>query len=88
MFSGVAGAALLKIIAPIIEVFFNAIGRSFNDWATAKRAEQAQHDLGTAEANLGTAKNTIAVQEAELQAQKDAPLTVDDAVGRLLDGSA
>ena len=80
--------ALLTVLAPILEAFFNAFGRSLNDWLASKRAEQAQHDLGAAEANLGTAKNTIAVQEAEMQAQKDAPQTVDDAVGRLLDGSA
>jgi hypothetical protein len=88
MFSGVAGAALLKVFAPIFEALFNSVGRSFNDWMASKRAEKNAHDLGAAEANLGTARATIDAQQAELQAQADAPTTVDEALKRLEDGSA
>ena len=81
-------AALLTVIAPILEAFFNAFGRSFNDWLASKRAEQAQHDLGAAEANLGTARGTIDAQQAELEAQANAPRTIDEAVARLEAGEA
>ena len=88
MFSGVAGAALLKIFAPILEALFNSIGRSFNDWMASKRAEQSQHELGAAEANLGTANATIDAQQAQLEAQANAPTTVDEVIARLEGGSA
>jgi hypothetical protein len=81
-------AALLTVIAPILEAFFNAFGRSFNDWLASKRAEQTQHELGAAEANLGTANATIEAQQAELEAQANAPKTVDEAVNRLEAGEA
>lgn len=45
MFSGLAGAALLKIL----EALFNAAGIGLNDWLARKRAENAQRDLGRAE---------------------------------------
>jgi hypothetical protein len=54
----------------------------------SKRAEKNAHDLGAAEANLGTARATIDAQQAELQAQADAPTTADEALKRLEDGSA
>lgn len=49
LFAGLSGAALLKILAPIIEAFFNGMGRSFNDWLAQQRAEQANRDLGAAQ---------------------------------------
>ncbi|WP_022722859.1 hypothetical protein [Rhodopseudomonas sp. B29] len=49
LFAGAAGAALLKVLAPIIEALLNGIGRSFNDWLAQKRAEQAQRELGAAQ---------------------------------------
>ncbi|WP_441280494.1 hypothetical protein [Tardiphaga sp. 862_B3_N1_1] len=45
MFSGLAGAALLKVL----EALFNAFGTGFNDWLSRKRAEQTQRELGAAE---------------------------------------
>lgn len=49
MLEGIAGAALLKVFAPLLEAIFNAFGKSFNDWLAGKRAEQAQRDLGASQ---------------------------------------
>ncbi|QUS39570.1 hypothetical protein RPMA_12525 [Tardiphaga alba] len=45
MFTGLAGAALLKVL----EALFNAFGAGFNDWLARKRAENNLYDLGRAE---------------------------------------
>jgi len=45
MFTGLAGAALLKVL----EALFNALGAGFNDWLDRKRAENNLHDLGVSE---------------------------------------
>jgi hypothetical protein len=45
-------------------------------------------DLATAQAQVGQANATIAAQQAELQAQADAPSAADEAIKRLKDGSA
>jgi len=52
------------------------------------QANKAQQDLATAQAQLGQATTTIAAQQAELQAQADAPKDADDAIKRLEEGSA
>lgn len=49
LFAGAAGAAMLKVFAPLLEAVLNGIGRSLNDWLAAKRAEQAQRELGAAQ---------------------------------------
>lgn len=45
MFTGLAGAALLKLL----EALLSAFGTGFNDWLARKRAENNLHDLGVAE---------------------------------------
>lgn len=54
MFSGLAGAALLKVL----EALFNAFGAGFNDWLARKRAENNLHDLGVAETTSTINKET------------------------------
>ncbi len=88
MFSGLAGGALLKVLAPFIEMFLNSIGRSFNDWATAKRAEQTAQDLGRVSAERDQEAAGREALERELEAAQNAPQTTDDAIRRLEEGSA
>ena len=57
---------------------------AFNSW----QADKALRELGRAEAELDQANKTIEAQEAELEAQANAPRTEDDAIRRLEDGSA
>jgi hypothetical protein len=76
------------ILAAILEAFFNAFGRSLNDFFSGKRADQNAQDLGHARAEVEQGNATIAAQQAELQAQADAPATADDAIRRLEEGSA
>lgn len=64
IFAGLSGAALLKILAPIIEAIFNGIGRSFNDWLAQQRAEQANRDLGAAKTAAQTNAATVETQDA------------------------
>jgi hypothetical protein len=54
MFTGLAGAALLKVL----EALFNAFGTGFNDWLARKRAENNLHDLGVAETTSTINKET------------------------------
>jgi arginine exporter protein ArgO len=89
MFSaGTAAAAWLTVLQPVLEALFNALGASFAGWLASKRAEETQQDLGAAQARNEQAQATIAAQQSELQAQADAPQSVDDAIKRLEDGSA
>lgn len=86
--TGVAGAALLKVLGPLLEVLLSAFGKSMNDYLADKRAEQAQRDLGrvTAERDQEAAGREAA--ERELEAARNSPQTVDDAIARLEEGSA
>lgn len=86
--TGVAGAALLKVFAPLLEALFNAFGKSFNDYLSQKRAEQTQKDLGRVTAERDQAVHAQATTQAELEAAVNAPKTVDDAIKRLEEGSA
>jgi hypothetical protein len=52
------------------------------------QANEANQDLATATTQLGQANATIDAQQAELQAQADAPKTSADAIQRLKEGSA
>lgn len=81
-------AALLTLLKPVLEAFFNAFGRSVNDWISANQANQNAKDLGSAEAKIEQQNSTIEAQQAELQAQADAPKSVDDAIKRFEEGSA
>ena len=81
-------AALAAFLKPIAEAFFSAFGTALNNYLAAQRADQNAKDLGAAEAKLDTANSTIAAQQAELQAQADAPKGVSDALKRLEEGSA
>lgn len=81
-------AALLTLLKPVLEAFFNAFGRSVNDRISANQANQNARDLGSAEARIEQQNATIDAQQAELQAQADAPTSVDDAIKRLEESSA
>lgn len=83
-----AWRALLAAFAPVLEVLLRQLGATFNANQAAKRAEQTAQDLGEAKAKLDTANATIDAQQRELEAQANAPQTVDDALKRLEEGSA
>ena len=78
----------LGFFQPLLEAFFNAFGRSLNDYLAGQRSDQNAKDLGAAEAKNQQQEATIEAQQAELDAQANAPKTVDDAVKRLEEGSA
>jgi arginine exporter protein ArgO len=86
--AGTAAAAWLTVLQPVLEALFNALGTSFTGWLASKRAEQTLQDLGAAQARNEQSQATIAAQDAELQAEVDAPQSVDDAIKRLEEGSA
>lgn len=88
MFTAGALGSWLAIFQPVLQAFFNAFGRTVNDWLSARQADQNAKDVGAAQAQVGQANATIAAQQAELQAQENAPASVDDAVKRLEEGSA
>lgn len=52
------------------------------------RGEKALRELGRVQAEAEQGRATIAAQEAELQAQADAPRSADEAIRRLEEGSA
>ena len=76
------------LIEAALKAFFAAFGSSLNDFLGRKRAEQNSRDLGRAEAQVEHGKAAIEAQQRELEAQANAPRTVDDAIARLEDGSA
>lgn len=80
--------SILAIFKPVISAFFDSFGRSVNDFTDRKRAEQNAKDLGSAEAKIEVQNTTIDAQQAELQAQADAPKSTEDAIRRLEEGSA
>ncbi|UFS77235.1 hypothetical protein LPB73_07615 [Tardiphaga sp. 37S4] len=84
MFSGLAGAALLKVL----EALFNAFGTSLNTWLEKQRNEQALKDLGRVTAERDQQTEAREATERELEAAQNAPQTVDDAIARLEEGSA
>lgn len=88
MFSAGTLATLLTILRPLLEPLLNALGRTLNDYVAGARADKNAQELGRTQAQLDTATNTIDAQQAELQAQANAPKYVDDAIKRLEDGSA
>ncbi len=88
MLAWLAKHGLLAVVAPILEVFLKSLGATFNANQAAKRAERTSQDLGAARAHVEQGNATIAAQQAELQAQADAPRSADDAIRRLEEGSA
>ncbi|MGY3690182.1 hypothetical protein [Bradyrhizobium erythrophlei] len=88
MFSGATLAAVLTALQPLLEAFFNAFGSSLNDYLARQRADQNAKDLGAAQATVQQQNATIDAQQAELEAQANAPKSVDDAIKRLEEGSA
>lgn len=88
MLAWLAKSGLLAVVAPMLEVFLKSLGSTFNESQRAKRAEQTSRNLGRAEAQVDQGKDTIAAQQSELEAQANAPRTVDDAIARLEEGSA
>lgn len=85
---GGALATILTILQPLIEPLLNALGRTLNDYVAGARADKNAQELGSTQARLDAAKNTIDVQDAELKAQSNAPQSTADAIKRLQDGSA
>ena len=77
-----------EILTAILEALFNAFGKSLNDFFDRQRAARNAEALGRAGAQLDQAGATIAAQQAELEAQANAPRTVDEALKRLEEGSA
>jgi hypothetical protein len=59
---GAAAAAWLSVLQPILVALFSAAGKSFEGWLAAKRAEQAQRDLGAAKTT-----NTINQESADAE---------------------
>lgn len=88
MLAWLAKSGLLAVVAPILEVFLKSLGATINANHAAKRAEQTAQDLGTARAHVEQGNATIAAQRAELEAQANAPRSVDEAIARLEEGSA
>lgn len=86
LFAGAAGAALLKVFAPLLEAVLNGIGRSLNDWLAAKRAEQAQRELGATQIS-----STINKESADADRRANAVLVnrpdLDDALDRWSHGA-
>lgn len=81
-------ATILAILAPLLKPMLEAFGATLNAGARDRRAEQNARDLGRAEAQLDQSAGTIAAQQAELDALRNAPSTIDDAIARLEEGSA
>lgn len=88
MFSATTLATILTILRPLLEPLLNAMGRTLNDYIAGARADKNAQELGEKKAQLDTAKNTIDAQQAELQAQADAPKDAAEAIKRLEEGSA
>lgn len=65
-----------------------ALAKLLLDAWQSYRDDQALKDLGRAQAESEQGRGTIAAQQAELQAQADAPRSVNDAIRRLEEGSA
>jgi hypothetical protein len=72
------GAALL----------LGALGKWLLDAFNGHKQRQALEDLGRAEAQRDQERERAAATQRELEAQKNAPRTADDAIARLEDGSA
>lgn len=88
MFTATGIASWLTIFQPLLTAVFNAFGRSLNDYFAQQRANQDAKDLGSAETKIEQQNVTIDAQQAEIEAQANAPQTISDAVKRLTEGSA
>jgi hypothetical protein len=79
---------LLAILAPLLKPLLEALGATLNANLAAKRGEAAQRELGRSQAHNEVLRGTVAAQQAELEAQANAPAGVDETLKRLEDGSA
>jgi hypothetical protein len=61
---------------------------ALGNYLAQRQADQNAKDLGAAQAENQRAQATIEAQQSELQAQADAPQSVDEAIKRLEEGSA
>ena len=64
------------------------VSDALSNYQAQRQADSNAKDLGAAEAREEQSKATIDAQDAELQAQADAPKSVDDAIKRLEEGLA
>jgi uncharacterized membrane protein len=69
-------------------LLLGALSRLLLDAWRSYRADVARRDLAAVRTQLAQAQTTIAAQQAQLQAQADAPRTAGDAIERLEEGSA
>jgi hypothetical protein len=69
-------------------LLLGALSKLILDAWTSYQNRKAQTDLAAAQAKVEQQGATIDAQQAELEAQANAPRTVDDAVRRLEEGSA
>jgi hypothetical protein len=71
-----------------VGLLLGALSKIALDAWQSYRDDQALKDLGRAQAEAEQGRGTIAAQQAELQAQADAPRSADEAIRRLEDGTA
>ncbi|HYD66157.1 hypothetical protein [Azospirillum sp.] len=83
MLAWLARSGLLAVLAPLLEVFLKSLGATLNASQAAKRAEQNAQDLGEAKAHVEQGNVTISSQKAQLEAQANAPRSVEDAIRKL-----
>lgn len=81
-------SVILTLLSPLLEPILNALGRSLNDYIAGARADANAQELGKAKAELGTARDTIKVQDAQMDALANAPQDTADAIRRLEGGTA
>lgn len=75
-------------LAVILKAFFSAFGASLNDFFDRRRADQNAQDLGRVTAERDQEQVAREATERELEASRNAPQNVDDAIRRLEEGSA
>lgn len=83
MMAWLAKSGLLAVLAPLLEVCLKSLGATVVASQAAKRAEQNAQDLGATKAHVEQGNATIASQQAQLEAQANAPRSVDDAIRKL-----
>lgn len=81
LFSGVAGAALLKVLLPIFEMILGGMGRGLNDWLAAKRAEQTSRDLGAAQTTSTINRESADAERRASEVAVDRPDVADVVAG-------
>lgn len=71
-----------------VSLLLGWLTQSLLSYLRQREASQNTTDLASTKAELDQAQKTIAAQQAELEAQANAPASVTDAIKRLEDGTA